>query len=514
MRSSFAASLASHPSTPGRRVEPVEVEGGQLDEHGLQGDVLELDIRAGPYGGSRQLERQRVPACHPVDVSGIGADDPSLLEELFGLALIQVAKRHAGYELAPTRRRVPVRDRRLATGENQARVLAQGRRESWRSQLSSRRRTSYVSRTSTTRSPSCASRSAASSAVVSAPPTALPSASRKPRSVGSIDRQSIRTTVAPRARASPTNGSRSVDFPTRRGVHEDHERAALLQRPKEGGSFHSPADDLGRPLLDEFADRSAHSQGPSSLASLSQAVIGRASVWVLRGIRRWAAGDAASPAMSAEPSVARLAVRAGPRGTVMSDASDGRAKLGYELGKDEGAGVLGLRDAGDDQDQRAAWAREAQHLAGRDRAAISLENTDADRRKQVRERRRGRRRSALSEALRQMPLFLRSIRLTRRAAPASAASIGWSGADPGHSGQALRGDASSRSAVSDHPVDDPVVLCLVGAQEIVRSRSADTFSSGWSVWREMISSRRRLTVITSRAWISMSVACPSKPPET
>jgi hypothetical protein len=38
-------------------------------------------------------------------------------------------------------------------------------------------------------------------------------------------------------------------------------------------------------------------------------------------------------------------------------------------------------------------------------------------------------------------------------------------------------------------------------------------SSGCPVCSAMISSRRRLTLITSRAWISMSVACPSKPPQ-
>ena len=83
-----------------------------------------------------------------------------------------------------------------------------------RTQLSSRRRISYVSRTSTTRSPSPARRSAASSALVGAPPTAFASRSRKPRSVGSIDRQSIMTTVSPRLRASRANASRSVDLPT------------------------------------------------------------------------------------------------------------------------------------------------------------------------------------------------------------------------------------------------------------------------------------------------------------
>src|SRR5439155_22427940 len=44
--------------------------------------------------------------------------------------------------------------------------------------------------------------------------------------------------------------------------------------------------------------------------------------------------------------------------------------------------------------------------------------------------------------------------------------------------------------------------------------SFETRSSGWPECSAMISSRRRLTLITSRAWISISVACPSKPPES
>src|SRR5439155_3264531 len=121
--------------------------------------------------------------------------------------------------------------------------------KSWRSQLSSKRRTSYVSRTSTTRSPSRASRSAASSAVVGAPPTALPRASRKPRSVGSIERQSMRTTAAPRPRASPVKASRSVDLPT--PARPD---TKTTNRPPSSSVRSRAALSAARPTI--FADRS------------------------------------------------------------------------------------------------------------------------------------------------------------------------------------------------------------------------------------------------------------------
>ena len=69
--------------------------------------------------------------------------------------------------------------------------------------------------------------------------------SRKPRSVGSIDRQSIRTTVAPRVASlarERLEQRRLADAGD--AVHEDDEPAALLQRPEQGGLLRGPADDL------------------------------------------------------------------------------------------------------------------------------------------------------------------------------------------------------------------------------------------------------------------------------
>jgi hypothetical protein len=60
----------------------------------------------------------------------------------------------------------------------------------------------------------------------------------------------------------------------------------------------------------------------------------------------------------------------------------------------------------------------------------------------------------------------------------------------------------------------PYSRACSGVMKLSRSMSFETRSSGWPVCAAMISSRRRLTFITSRAWISMSVACPSKPPES
>ena len=44
--------------------------------------------------------------------------------------------------------------------------------------------------------------------------------------------------------------------------------------------------------------------------------------------------------------------------------------------------------------------------------------------------------------------------------------------------------------------------------------SFETFSMSWPVCSDMISSSCRFRAIVSLAWISMSVACPWKPPQT
>src|SRR5258708_28594298 len=61
--------------------------------------------------------------------------------------------------------------------------------------------------------PTRPSRAAISSAEPGAPPIAMASSVSKPASVGSIPRQSNRTTVAPSARALWANAPRSRDFP-------------------------------------------------------------------------------------------------------------------------------------------------------------------------------------------------------------------------------------------------------------------------------------------------------------
>jgi len=64
----------------------------------------------------------------------------------------------------------------------------------------------------------------------------------------------------------------------------------------------------------------------------------------------------------------------------------------------------------------------------------------------------------------------------------------------------------------DHPVDDPVLAPLFRRHEVVALHVLrDPLERLAGV---LISSRRRLTLITSRAWISMLVARPSKPPES
>jgi hypothetical protein len=81
-----------------------------------------------------------------------------------------------------------------------------------RSQVSSRRNASTSSRISTTL-PSLPSRQDASSHDAISPPAVRLSSRKKPRSVGSTNLQSMRTTVAPATRRRCANASRTRDFP-------------------------------------------------------------------------------------------------------------------------------------------------------------------------------------------------------------------------------------------------------------------------------------------------------------
>ncbi len=107
------------------RVEHLEVELGQLIEHGLQCDVLELCFWPRAHCGRRELERQRVPARQPVDPLRVGGLEARSRQELLGLALGEIPERHAEHERAPARRGVPDRHRRLPPCDHETRVVAQ-----------------------------------------------------------------------------------------------------------------------------------------------------------------------------------------------------------------------------------------------------------------------------------------------------------------------------------------------------------------------------------------------------
>ena len=99
----------------------------ELVEDRLQRDVVELDVGAIPHGGSGELERERVPACEPVYPAGVGGVEAGSRQELAGLPIFEVAEPDTAHELAPTRRRIPACDGRLAPRHDQPRVVAQGR---------------------------------------------------------------------------------------------------------------------------------------------------------------------------------------------------------------------------------------------------------------------------------------------------------------------------------------------------------------------------------------------------
>jgi hypothetical protein len=109
---------------PGRAVQAVEIEAGELVEDRLQRHVVELEVGAIPHSGSRELERERVPARQPVHAVGVGAVEAGSRQELAGLAVVEVAEPDASHDLAPARRCVPAHDGRLAPRQDEPRVVA------------------------------------------------------------------------------------------------------------------------------------------------------------------------------------------------------------------------------------------------------------------------------------------------------------------------------------------------------------------------------------------------------
>ena len=107
-----------------RRVEPVEVERGELLRDGRQDRVLGR-VRALADRRRRELQRQRVAAHEAVDPLGLRLVEPGAAQHLGGVGGRERAERHRAQQLAE--RRAPDRARRVARGDHDARVRGQRR---------------------------------------------------------------------------------------------------------------------------------------------------------------------------------------------------------------------------------------------------------------------------------------------------------------------------------------------------------------------------------------------------
>ena len=181
-------------------------------------------------------------------------------QELLGLAIIQIPEADATHELAPTRRAPPGCDGRLAACHDEARVVAQSRCEDPadpaveqaqdlvgvqdQHDALAKPRQSLGRLLGTCRG---------------APDGR--SEGLQEAALGRLDRAAIdahdRRTEIPRLageRLEQRGLAHAGD-----AVHEDHELAALLEHPEQGGLLRGAADDLRRSLLDELAHCPAHS---------------------------------------------------------------------------------------------------------------------------------------------------------------------------------------------------------------------------------------------------------------
>ena len=183
---------------PGDRLEPVDVQAGELLDHRPDDGVLGRERRAFGERSGGELQRQRVAVREGRDPGG-GAT-----VRLRCARAARARPRPRGCRAGTTRSSSP-RSRRHAAGPSRPAITTRtfsGRpgTSSCRSHASSSRRRSWASMARTTRP--------------SWPSSASPSAVRNPRSVGSNVRPSSVTTVAPRARASAAAARSSVDLPT------------------------------------------------------------------------------------------------------------------------------------------------------------------------------------------------------------------------------------------------------------------------------------------------------------
>ena len=104
---------------PGRLVETVEVEAGELLSDGPGGDRLERDARPVAQRPGRELEAQRVAAAEGVDAARRAVVDPVAAQQRDGVLVRQVADREQGQQRAV---RAPVGGRRVAPGQHHAHV--------------------------------------------------------------------------------------------------------------------------------------------------------------------------------------------------------------------------------------------------------------------------------------------------------------------------------------------------------------------------------------------------------
>ena len=137
---------------PGHRIEPVEVQLRELRDDRLDGDGLDVHVRAVLEGGRREPQRERVAPGEAVDPLGVGGVDARLAQERLGVGARQPARaggpEQRGRTCSPSRSSAA----RARTGRP-----GRSRSATGRTPAAARRRTGGTPRrcraTSTTRSP-------------------------------------------------------------------------------------------------------------------------------------------------------------------------------------------------------------------------------------------------------------------------------------------------------------------------------------------------------------------------
>ena len=245
----------------GRRVEPVEVQPGELLHDRRQDRVLRR-VRARLQRGGGELERQRMPAGEAVDPGRLLLVEPRAAQHLVRVRRRERAERHGAQQRAE--RGPPGGARRVAGGEHDAHMRGQrGQQLAAQPAVDQAQPLRGVDDEHRGRRARGREEAAGRRAAVGK----IPACGGVQRGLEAGRRRLDRATVdSDHGRAA--RGRLPAERPQQRGlagpgdaVHDRRERAVVLEHAQQRGQLRLAPDEGGAALREERSQRARHGQG-------------------------------------------------------------------------------------------------------------------------------------------------------------------------------------------------------------------------------------------------------------